>query len=591
VRELRPDARGSAMEARGKFVALVPTGTGRKGRVCPHAKCLDDARHRAEVATDIVRALLKSGQPGLIADAIAAACDADDDKVNDVRRGFLIAASGALGKAGKPAAEVGETFEHFATRWVNGDLARRYPDHVKVKKSSNADEQRLKTHVFPHVRGLPLSAFRIEHAEVVMRRLPKHLSSASRRQVAQTMHRVLRMAVYPARLIASNPMPPGFLPKVGRGRAHTYLYPTEDARLMASARVPIGLRLLYGFMAREGMRASEACGLRWSDVDLDTGTVALDENKTDDPRAWALNPGVVAALAAWRKISPPPPVKKGPHPDRATLPVFVDDNGRPFGPANSNLAERLRDELRAAGVDRPQLFEDTPQRQPLRAHDLRATFVTLALAGGKSEAWVTDRTGHRSSQMLARYKRAARSAAELALGDLKPLVEAIPELAAVRPVDGSGTQAVNAPATSSAETLLFPVGPVGLEPTTNGLKEGEADKRALGRAGKQAPSSDPFPHVRSGVEGRLTAPGSPGDPMLAALDGVLAGLRAAYVANDAPALRRVLGALAALVAPAVDAGPAAPVVALRRPEGPSDAPAVSEEGKTRPMLGDARKGP
>jgi integrase len=83
---------------------------------------------------------------------------------------------------------------------------------------------------------------------------------------------------------------------------------------------------------------------------------------------------------------------------------------------------------------RPQLFEDTETRIPLRAHDLRATFVTVNLALGKTEAWITDRTGHRSSQMLYAYKRQARSYAELALGPLSPLHEAIPELraAAVR---------------------------------------------------------------------------------------------------------------------------------------------------------------
>ena len=49
---------------------------------------------------------------------------------------------------------------------------------------------------------------------------------------------------------------------------------------------------------------------------------------------------------------------------------------------------------------------------------------------GRSEAWITDRTGHRSSQMIYRYKRAARTHAELELGTFEPLYEAIPELAA-----------------------------------------------------------------------------------------------------------------------------------------------------------------
>src|SRR6266498_1460408 len=40
-----------------------------------------------------------------------------------------------------------------------------------------------------------------------------------------------------------------------------------------------------------------------------------------------------------------------------------------------------------------------------------------------------DRTGHKSSQMIERYRSAARSAAELNLGPLAPLDQAIPEFA------------------------------------------------------------------------------------------------------------------------------------------------------------------
>jgi hypothetical protein len=61
-------------------------------------------------------------------------------------------------------------------------------------------------------------------------------------------------------------------------------------------------------------------------------------------------------------------------------------------------------------------------------HDLRGTFVTLSLAAGRSETWVADRTGHTSSQMINRYRRAARSAGELSLGQLAPLDQVIPEL-------------------------------------------------------------------------------------------------------------------------------------------------------------------
>ncbi|WP_437720976.1 tyrosine-type recombinase/integrase [Sorangium sp. So ce861] len=86
--------------------------------------------------------------------------------------------------------------------------------------------------------------------------------------------------------------------------AEQYPYPDEDQRLMRSQLVPLCFRIYYGFLTREGMRADEAGTLEWSDVDLDRGAVVLDENKTDDPRAWALSPDVVRALRAYRELWP-----------------------------------------------------------------------------------------------------------------------------------------------------------------------------------------------------------------------------------------------------------------------------------------------
>lgn len=79
----------------------------------------------------------------------------------------------------------------------------------------------------------------------------------------------------------------------------------------------------------------------------------------------------------------------------------------------------LRKHLKLAGITRAELFERTKHRRPIRVHDLRATFVTVALAEGHSEAWICDRTGHRSSQMVNAYRRAARIAVELGLGPLR----------------------------------------------------------------------------------------------------------------------------------------------------------------------------
>src|SRR5258708_3364909 len=99
----------------------------------------------------------------------------------------------------------------------------------------------------------------------------------------------------------------------------------------------------------------------------------------------------------------------------------------------------------------------------IRAHDLRATFITVALANNRSETWMMDRAGHETSAMLARYRRAARSFAELGLGELVPLDQAIPELGEV------AAELAKNPAKRARKRARF-VGEEGLEPSANGLR-------------------------------------------------------------------------------------------------------------------------
>lgn len=199
-------------------------------------------------------------------------------------------------------------------------------------------------------------------------------------------------------------------------------------RFVVSARELLRLRasaVVAGkiVLAREGFRVSEALDLKWSDVDLARGMVTLTLNKTDDPRVWTMDPGVVEALRRWKR-----------HYARSTLPnsrVFqTRDEG---GPSRFNLAKLLRTHLKMAGLNRSQLFERSEARMPLRVHDLRATFVTIALATGRTQTWVRDRTGHCSSEMLDVYRQQARTHEEASLGPLAPLHQAIPELDAVQP--------------------------------------------------------------------------------------------------------------------------------------------------------------
>lgn len=307
------------------------------------------------------------------------------------------------------------TLRELGERWTSGALAREHPDQVVAKRSAKDDVGRLEAHIYPTLGDKPIDQITRDDCAAVMRALPES-AKRSRAHVAGTLSRLLKLAVHPLGLLERTPLPPGFVPKRPKLKAMAWLYPDEDARLLACTGVALFWRMLWGVLAREGMRAGEACRLTWADLDLRRGMVKLDKNKTDDPRSWALDPGVRAALHQWRALrSAEPP----------TALVFTRPDGRPH--KAPELAPALREHLRLIGLEaeRPELFETTDERQRFRAHDLRGTFVTINLALGKSEAWIADRTGHRSSAMIARYKRTARSFAELGLGALAPLDAAV----------------------------------------------------------------------------------------------------------------------------------------------------------------------
>ncbi len=402
-----------------------------------------EAEHHRDFIADQLKRLRDADQDEFIPKLLELAAAATAAKLDRVRGGVDAIVAGDYSKPGdSPELDDGPTFRDFAESWTSGELHQQHPDHVKVKKTVCDDIYRLQKHIYPVVGSVPLKTFTLEHAEEVLRSLDDGLSAASRRQIAQLMSHVLKLAAYPARHIAQSPIPRGFLPKPSNNKAIQWLYPDEDRLLMKCKKVPLGHRLFYGVLAREGMRKSEAMELRWSDLDLERGTVRLDENKTDDPRTWMLDAGVSLALVLWKMHCEAERGKELPGDEQVFAYGWksVDD---------TRAAAQFREHLKQAKVKRAELFAESRSRKPIRLHDLRATFVTLALANDKTEAWVCDRTGHRSSQMVNRYRRSARTAAELNLGALAPLYRAIPELSAKVPE--SSPPAPNGRKTSPSE--------------------------------------------------------------------------------------------------------------------------------------------
>jgi len=414
-------ATGQVLEYANGYSARIRIGAGAKGRRSFPIAARDKAaaEERRALLANLAERLRGAAGPEEIAQLLEIAGQARSDKA--LRAARDAAEAIAAGTTTRAAAAMAPTFEVFAKEWTDGALHKKHPDHVKEKRTAYRDSQLLRLYVLPIAKDIRLPDFALEHAEAVMASLPGSLAAATRRHVAQVISRVMRLAVYPGKWIATSPIPRGWLPRVGDPKAKECLFPDEDACFLAGRSVepdkddiPILRRFAYGFLMREGMRTDEMAGLRWREVDLERGRVNLDENKTDDPRDWDLRPDTVEALRRWKHMSQP-------H-TQARDHVFAEEGV----PVNvEHLAEQLRRDLWRVGVRRPQLHESTEGRQRLRAHDLRATFVTIALATGKTETWISDRTGHRSHAMIETYRRRSRT---WSLGELGPMCELIPEL-------------------------------------------------------------------------------------------------------------------------------------------------------------------
>ncbi len=297
-------------------------------------------------------------------------------------------------------------FRDVGFDWLSGKLRDKHEDDVGKLEAGTRDRYRSILAVVNEVpvRGgvpfgsLPVAEITLDDAEAAKAAVPPDRGQGTRRHYALVIRRVISLSVYPLKLRESNPIPAQFVPPQGKAPVFAFLYPDEEAQLLRHlAQGSAEDRedgLAYGVLHREGLRASELLGLTWGDVDLVRGVVVLDENKTDDPRSWALGPDVVRALSAYRGNASGGDV---------IFSLFVE----------RHQAERFRAHIVAAEITRKELFERSGSRRPIRLHETRGSFISVALATGKTETWVMDRTGHRSSQMVNHYRRAARRLAEI----------------------------------------------------------------------------------------------------------------------------------------------------------------------------------
>jgi integrase len=183
--------------------------------------------------------------------------------------------------------------------------------------------------------------------------------------------------------------------------------------------IPLARRVLYALAVYTGQRKGSLFALRWKHVDFEHGTLASFKTKTGAAQYFVADRGLMHLLEAWYE-------QLGKPGDEEALVREAD-----IGCEAKRLATVLRDEdLKAANVTRAILFEaDACNVEALRFHDLRSTFCTWARRLGKSNAWISERTGHEpTGDMINRYDRGAQTLVDLEYAPFPDISRAIPEL-------------------------------------------------------------------------------------------------------------------------------------------------------------------
>ena len=217
---------------------------------------------------------------------------------------------------------------------------------------------------------------------------------------------------------SDNPVSKDMRPRKDKPKLYSFLYPVEVLALLAcpAEKVPLARRVHYVLAVYTGLRKGSLRSLTWGSVDFKNRTLTVLETKTGVPQVFELGADVVAVLEAWYELQGRP---------AATAPIIKHAD---LQCRKDREASTLQDDLKAAGVTREILFSEADNVEPLRFHDLRATFVTWARRQGKGRGWIGDRTGHLTDEMMNRYDRGARLLADLKYEPFPDVSKAIPEL-------------------------------------------------------------------------------------------------------------------------------------------------------------------
>ena len=301
----------------------------------------------------------------------------------------------------------------------------------------NSYVQHVDCHVVPHIgtvklqklSGSQVNALYAKLAETGRQDGKTGLSAMTIHHVHACLHKACKDAVRWGH-ISRNPLDAADPPrKKGDGSREMQTWTKEQLKKFLESVAEERLSPLWHTIAMTGMRRGEAIGLRWSDVDLEGGRLAVrralipcgrdvivSEPKTvKGRRVIAIDPGTVEVLKAQAARQ----LDEQNDWDEAWTDsglVFTLENGEALDP--ESVSRYWRQAVKMSLLP------------PIRLHDLRHTHATMALQAGIHPKVVSERLGHATiSITLDTYSHAIPAMQEEAAALIAGLVFSMPDLA------------------------------------------------------------------------------------------------------------------------------------------------------------------
>jgi integrase len=252
-------------------------------------------------------------------------------------------------------------------------------------------------HILPDLGNVPLVKLTPEHVEgLLARKLKAGLASQTVRHVRTVLRRALAQALKRGNVVrnVATMVDPPRLERRRQGhvldaeQARTLLAAADGDRLMAPL-LTLALTL--------GARRGELLGLRWSDLDVETGRVSIQQSvqrytgtglQATDPktersrRTLNLPQACTRVLRTWRAHQAQERLAAGPE-WRDLGYIFTTPLGTPVDPRN--LHRKFKSLIGAAGLP-----------PATRFHDLRHACATYLLSQGIALRTISDLLGHSS---------------------------------------------------------------------------------------------------------------------------------------------------------------------------------------------------